>query len=143
MIILIAEDQPAIAESFRVFLESEGHEVVLTYDGEACLQMYNRAITSRPRFARISNDNKWASAKDNVQPPFNVVVLDVRMPKIDGVDVAKEIMSMCPDQKIVMSTAYGEETAPKMLIEQLGKSVDILQKPFDLENFAAMINDLN
>jgi CheY-like chemotaxis protein len=150
MKILIAEDQIAIAENFKILLESEGQDVILTHDGEACLQMYNRALIQGSNGKATSNNGKrkaksrGAPQKSKVMlPPFNVVVLDVRMPKLDGVEVAKEIISICPNQKILMATAYGEEIAPRILSEQLGTSVDILQKPIDLEKFAAMINDLN
>jgi CheY-like chemotaxis protein len=150
MKVLIAEDEASIARSYRTLLESEGYEVILTRDGEECLQTYLRALTQGSlKKLKNSNQDKKDRLKDprqsgnGIRPPFHVVVLDVRMPKRDGIEVAKEIMSICPEQKILMASAYGEEIAPKMLIVQLGNGVDVLQKPFDLEKFAAMISDLN
>jgi two-component system cell cycle response regulator CpdR len=126
MKILIAEDETPIVNDYKILLESQGHEVVITRDGEACLQLYTASLLEAPEL------------KKSTRPPFDVVVLDVRMPKIDGVQVAKQIMSKYPKQRIIMATAYGEETV-KGLVERLGENVEILQKPFDLDTLAAMV----
>lgn len=120
MKILIAEDEPSIVHDYKVFLESQGHEVTITRDGEACLQHYTVSLM------------EMLQKKRSLHPPFDVVVLDVRMPKIDGVQVAKQIISKCPRQRIIMATAYGEESVLG-LVERLGETVEILQKPFDLD----------
>jgi two-component system cell cycle response regulator CpdR len=101
--------------------------VIVTRDGEACLQLYTASLLEAPQL------------KKSTRPPFDIVVLDVRMPKIDGVQVAKQIISKYPKQRIIMATAYGEETV-KGLVERLGETVEILQKPFDLDTLATMVN---
>jgi DNA-binding NtrC family response regulator len=125
MKILIAEDEPSTLENYRVILETQGHQVVTTNDGESCLQVYKAALPE-------------TQGKRNVQPPFDVVMLDVRMPKIEGVQLAKQILSMCPRQRIIMATAYGHEPVIG-LVNRLAENVDILQKPFDLETLVGLI----
>jgi hypothetical protein len=57
------------------------------------------------------------------------------------VDVAKHIMSLCPKQKIIFATAYTLDALDGMT-KKLKLGVDVFQKPFDLDAFAAMVEDL-
>ena len=127
MKILIAEDEPWIIEQYKAYLESKGHEVLLTKDGERCLQFYTASLPTSPKPARA------------ITPPFDIVILDVRMPKIGGVEVAQEMLAMCPKQKIIIATAYGNE-ATKGLVEHLGENVEVLIKPFDLDELVALLD---
>lgn len=127
MKILIAEDERSIAQNYKLLLESQGHQVVITDNGQACLQLYEASLEKSPE------------RKRRIPPPFDIVMLDVRMPKIGGVEVAKRMMSLCPRQRIIMATAYGDEPI-RGLVEHLAETIDVLQKPFDLEALAVMIN---
>lgn len=124
MKILIAEDEPNTVQHYKVLLESQGYGIISTSDGESCLQVYKSALTESPKQKRRA-------------PPFKVVILDVRMPKLEGVQLAKQILSMCPKQRIIMATAYSRESI-KGLVNHL-ENVDILQKPFDLGMFLELI----
>lgn len=128
MKILIAEDEAEIIQHYKMYLESQGHEVVLTKDGERCLQVYTASLSA----AALPNRT--------IKPPFDVVILDVRMPKIDGVEVAEEIIAMCPRQRIIMATTYGNE-AIKGLVKHLEDAVEVLIKPFDLDELVATVNN--
>jgi CheY-like chemotaxis protein len=63
-------------------------------------------------------------------PAFDVVVLDYRMPGLDGLDVAKEILRLRPDQRIIFASAYTEETLRES-IRNLKMFIELLQKPFE------------
>jgi DNA-binding response OmpR family regulator len=71
MRVLIAEDDRAICDIYRIALQARGHEVVLSHDGRQCLEAYK------------------ASEK-----PFDAVVLDYRMPELDGLETAKEMLKI-------------------------------------------------
>lgn len=66
------------------------------------------------------------------QNPVDLVVLDIKMPDMDGVTVLREIKKRYPDTEVVLLTAYaGVETAQSAL--RLG-ALDYLTKPFDKDD---------
>jgi response regulator NasT len=92
MRILIAEDETIIRLDLRELLERAGHEVVAeARDGEEAVEL---ARTHEPDLA----------------------VLDVRMPRLDGIEAAKSILADRPIP-IVMLTAYGQEELVTRAVE--------------------------
>lgn len=125
--VLIAEDEPAIALTYRIALESKGHAVTLTNNGEECLMLYRQV----------------SAASNDIKPerlPFDVVILDYRMPKKDGLDVAKEILSSNPNQRIIFASAYLKDALLESL-SSLGQVVELLHKPFDLDILTNTVED--
>lgn len=129
MKILIAEDEVVIGENYKLMLESRSHEVTLTHDGAECLSAFDRAFHTIKSNSSVENN-----------APFDVVVLDSRMPKKGGVDVAKHILTMCPTQKIIFATAYTMDTLDG-LRKKINLGIEVLQKPFDLDAFVDMVED--
>ena len=72
--------------------------------------------------------------------PFDVVVLDYKMPSKDGMEVAKEILQINPHQRIIFASAYVIETL-KDSVKELNKVVELLQKPFTMEAFVSTVED--
>lgn len=71
------------------------------------------------------------------QNPVDLVVLDIKMPDMDGVSVLREIKKICPDTEVILLTAYaGVETAQSAL--RLG-ALDYLIKPFDKDDVINVI----
>src|SRR4029079_2006132 len=82
--ILIVEDEPAMVQGLRDNFEYEGYEVISAADGADGL---SRAIADQP----------------------DLVVLDVMMPKMSGLDVCKQLKARKPSLPIIMLTARGQE----------------------------------
>lgn len=61
-------------------------------------------------------------------PQFDAVDLDYKMPKKDGMDVAKEILALNPYQRIIFAFAYFMEFLGD-LVKQLKQVVELMQKP--------------
>jgi CheY-like chemotaxis protein len=123
--ILIAEDNQFTATQYDRILRKYGHTIVLTKDGSECLEKYKESLKK----------TEFESLDDN---PFDVVVLDQSMPKKSGSEVANEILSVKPKQKIIFASAYaisGSEDTKK-----LKNRVDYLQKPFSLSTFVQKIH---
>ena len=121
--ILIIEDEVDLIEEYETFLESHKHVVTTEITGESGLTTY------------LSKLNK-----DSNSTPYDIVVLDYQLPGKNGMQVAAEILSRCPKQRILFASAYVEDTL-KESIKTLKQVVELLQKPFSLELFLKVIED--
>jgi CheY-like chemotaxis protein len=137
MKILVAEDECNIAMQYKLALEANGHEVQLTENGDDCIKAYRVAMR---RKKTTSGKPKKASGADKAPLVFDAVVLDYRMPKKDGMEVAKEILELCPDQRIIFASAYVLETLTES-VKNLRQVVELLQKPFEIDSLVDAIED--
>ena len=118
--ILVAEDNEFTAKQYKTALEKKGHRVTLTKDGEECFDVYNDEVKYSELF------------KKSKQSPFDIVLLDQSMPRKTGIEVAKEILGLRGNQRIIFLSAY----AQKILVgadNVKEDTVQILQKPFSLD----------
>lgn len=131
MKILIAEDEENISMLYRIALESNQHVVTCTKDGEECVQQYKSAISRLP----AGRDPEVPAS-----PPYDVVILDYRMPRMDGMDAAKHILKMQPKQRIIFASAFVKETLMES-IKELDQVVELLQKPFEIDVLVDTVED--
>ncbi len=110
--ILIAEDDPKQADLIRLYLEREGFAVVVARDGREALEQARRR---RP----------------------DLIVLDVMMPKVDGLDVCRILRFEGAEVAIVMLTARATEDDMLLGLE-LGAD-DYLTKPFSPRELVARV----
>lgn len=122
MKILLADDEPDLLYQYRAVLEDMNHVVSTADDGESCVDVYSKEYASNP------------------ETPFDVVVLDYSMPKMNGLDAAKEILTLNPSQRIIFASAYVQETLVDS-IKNLKQIVELLQKPFGLQDLVDTIED--
>lgn len=115
MKILIAEDNPDIANLHKLVLEARGHRIMLALDGQKCLDAYY-----------------------NIQNECDVVLLDHKMPIIQGIEVAKKIIKQRPKQRIILVTAQAKETLFNSM-KELGRVIEIIEKPFAPELLVKII----
>jgi CheY-like chemotaxis protein len=80
------------------------------------------------------------SPPQQLSSPYDVVVLDYRMPKKDGLQVAKEILESNPSQRIIFASAYVKETL-KESVKELRQVVELMQKPFLPEALVDVVED--
>ena len=130
MNILVAEDDPDTLKLYSQVLRDRGHYVVLTEDGEKCLVAYNN------EFKKISDAT---DIRDRIQP-FDALILDHKMPKIDGFEVAKEILTINPHQRIIIASAYNKEIFEEAA-DYFSLPFEVLQKPFRRDTFIATVED--
>lgn len=138
MRILIAEDEPDIWKPYKIALESRDHEAVIAEDGNECLEIYKQELLDQQR--RIEKDDDSNSSYKKNRPPFDVVVLDYRIPKKDGLQVARDILELNPDQRLIFASAYVRETLEES-VKQLKRVVELLQKPFIPQVLVETIED--
>jgi CheY-like chemotaxis protein len=151
MRILIAEDDLDISTLYKRALENRNHTVVLTPSGETCLRNYLDTlhnIATMPSSSRIPtpdinskhNGTSRAATAFSVTSPYDVVILDYKMPGINGMDVAKEILAANPNQRIIFASAYVKETLEES-VKQLKQIVELMQKPFSLSQLVDIVED--
>lgn len=116
MRILVAEDSESYALLYKTKLEKRGHEIILAKDGNECVYKYSDAL------------NSYRQGKKG--KPFDLVILDHQMPRMQGTKVAKEILELNPDQRILFVT--GHVTEMMKGVKEIGKKIELLQKPFPI-----------
>ncbi len=106
--VLIVDDEMFIVELYRDILQLRGYKVVGTaFDGEEALRKYT-----------TSNDKP------------DVIIMDHRMPVMNGVQATREIMKMNPNQKVIFVSA-------DVLVEKEAReagAVEFLPKPFRMDD---------
>ena len=131
MNILLAEDENDIADIYKQVLESRNHRVMITSNGEDCLKAYHNAFQEM-----ISHPEMMT----RFQLPFDIVLLDYKMPQINGLEVAKEILAVNSHQRIIFASAFVIETL-EISIKELKRAVELIQKPFTLTKLIDIIED--
>lgn len=130
MNILVAEDDKSMTDLYRIALESKGHNVTITYDGQECLEVYRNAVQ------KLAEANKKPSKYD----PFDVVVLDYRMPRLDGLETAKEILALNRQQRLIFASAFVRETL-RDSVQHLEQVIELIQKPFEPKVLVELVED--
>jgi DNA-binding NtrC family response regulator len=114
--ILVVEDGQSQREMLRDFLAREGHTVAEAENG------------------RTSIDKVFDGH-------FDLLLLDFKMPGMDGLEVLKKVKNMNPEIDVIMMTAYGTiETAVEAM---KNGAVDYITKPIDLEELSILINRIS
>lgn len=115
MKILVIEDEKLLADSLQKLLESKGFEVEAVYDGETGEEYAELGV-------------------------YDLLILDVMMPKMDGYEVARKVRAKRCATPILMLTA---KSGLEDRIEGLNAGADYyLTKPFDSRELLACINAL-
>ncbi len=110
--ILIVEDEPNMVAGLRDNFEYEGYEVITAGDGVEGLE---RAFADSP----------------------DLVVLDVMMPRMSGLDVCRQLKARRPSIPVIMLTARGQEV-DKVVGLELGAD-DYVTKPFSIRELLARV----
>ncbi len=106
--ILIIDDEHSIRETLEMFLREKGYEVVTSKDGEEGLRLIQR---ERP----------------------DIVILDIRLPGMDGLEVLRRIKEKEEGIHVIMITAYHDTETTKHAMN-LG-AYEYIHKPIDADEF--------
>ena len=115
MRILFVEDEETIRDAVRLNLELEGYEVVHTGNGRKAQKMI-------------------------AEQHFDLLLLDVMLPEVDGLSLAEQVRLTNPDVPILMLTAK-DQAADRILGFKKGAD-DYLTKPFNLEELLLRVQSL-
>ena len=115
MRILVVEDEPSLREGIVDLLEGDGHQVTAVGDGVA-------------------------GVETGLRDPFELVVLDLMLPRLDGMEVCRRLRGARPGMPILMLTARGsEDDKVRGLVEGAD---DYVTKPFSARELLARVRVL-
>ena len=115
MRILVVEDEVRLARQIASALTEAGHDPVIVHDGERAL-------------------------REATETPFDLIVLDLRLPRMDGLDVLRHLRSQHVPSRVMVLTARGQ-VKDRVTGLRLGAD-DYLPKPFAMPELVARVNAL-
>ncbi len=112
--ILVIDDQKSIRNTLKEILEYEGNEVLLSETGPEGLELFD-------------NDK------------FDIVLCDIKMPEMDGIEVLQKLMERNPEVPVIMISGHGNvDTA----VDAIKKGAyDFIEKPLDLNRLLVTIRN--
>ncbi len=112
--ILVADDEKSMREFLDIMLKKEGYKVTLASNGEEVMKLIEKDI-------------------------FDLALVDIRMPRQDGISALKRIKSISPETVVIMMTAYASaDTAIKAMKEG---AYDYITKPFKIDEIKLIIQN--
>jgi two-component system cell cycle response regulator CpdR len=114
--ILIAEDDDVIRELAVRALSEDGHELTVTADGAAALVSLGRH-----------------------RGAFDLLLTDVKMPKVDGIALALEAGRLHPDIAIMLMTGYADQRERAHGLDALVH--DVIAKPFTVDQIKGAVRE--
>ena len=104
--VLVVDDEPDFIELLREFLTAKGYEVIAASNGEEGLR-------------KVKEDRP------------HLILLDVRMPKMNGLEVLKQVREIDHEVGVIMVTAVNEEETGRQALKM--GAFDYITKPLDLK----------
>ena len=114
--ILLVDDEPAVMEIGTILLESVGYKVTSQTDCVSALEVF-----------RSSPDE------------FDLVITDYTMPKLTGLDLAREVLKIRPDIRILLCTGFSEKITPES-VNELG--MGLLMKPYGMRQISEAVRKI-
>ena len=111
--VLVVDDSAGICQTMSMILRRKGFDVSCAVDGPGAVEKVK-------------------------ERPFDAVLLDIRLPGMDGVEVQKNIRSLRPDARVAMMTAYAVEDKVRDAIKDGAETV--FYKPLDMDTVIAFLN---
>lgn len=132
--ILVVEDEELIRETISLALTEEGFEVVTADDGRMALDLIHQVVDESNPDHRASKQPSQTLTQSDVRG-FDVVILDLMLPFVNGLDLCRIIRREGNNVPILMLSAKGSETDRVVGLE-VGAD-DYLTKPFGMRELVA------
>jgi len=112
--ILVVDDERSMREFLTIMLQKDGHDVASASNGKEAVDCI-------------------------VQKTFDIVITDLKMPQLDGIDVLKTVKESAPETVVIMITAYASaETAVDAMKQG---AYDYITKPFKIEEIKLIVRN--
>ena len=121
--ILVVDDEPDMADLFRQHFRREARQ------GTYVMHFAN------------SGDEALNLLTKGIEPTLIVILSDINMPKMDGLELLREIKTRRPDLPVMMVTAYGDDERRRLAGEY--GAAEFITKPVDFDFLKTQLRDLS
>ncbi|MBW1720912.1 MAG: sigma-54-dependent Fis family transcriptional regulator [Deltaproteobacteria bacterium] len=111
--VLLVDDEDSILESLEMFLSEKGHEVYKASCGGDGIEIFSRVVP-------------------------DVVILDIRLPDMDGIEVLNRLQGKGAPAKVIMMTAFHDMETTVQAMK--GGAYDYIHKPLDVDEIEKSVN---
>ena len=112
--ILVVDDEQGLRDVLSIMLKRAGYAVTMATDGEEAIELVNKEI-------------------------FDLVITDLRMPKVDGMEVLRAVKSTSPETVVLIITAFASADSAVEAMKQ--GAYDYLTKPFQVDEVQLIIRN--
>ncbi|CAM3821029.1 response regulator [Arcobacter cloacae] len=108
---------------------SKKYSIAIVDDETEILNVLSRFLTRNPDFSVNTYSNPVSAVASVDNNKYDLILLDIMMPQMNGLEALEKIKSKNPEQKVIMMTAYS--TLDKVLKSHKEGATNYVMKPFD------------
>lgn len=112
--ILVVDDEQGLRDVLSIMLKRAGYAVTIAMDGEEAIELLNKEI-------------------------FDLVITDLKMPKVDGMEVLRAVKSTSPETVVLIITAFASADSAVEAMKQ--GAYDYLTKPFQVDEVQLIVRN--
>ncbi|WP_151950150.1 response regulator [Aliarcobacter butzleri] len=117
------------------------YSIVIIDDEVEILNLLSRFLSRNPKFSVANYANPLAALESLNTSSYDIILLDIMMPQMNGLEVLEKIKEKNENQKVIMMTAYS--TLDKVLKSHKEGATNYVMKPFDsLQHLEKKIIDI-
>ncbi len=130
--ILVVEPEQDIRFIYQIFLESIGLRVVIVENGLQCLNQI-----------ALCKHNEQNQYNKIMKEKYDIIIIDTHIKDSDALHITKEILYQIPEQRVILTTTTPIDILRTKSITNKIDTIDILQKPFELDKLFSLIEKGN
>ena len=105
------------------------YSIAIIDDEVEILNLLSRFLSRNPKFSVANYANPLAALESLNTSSYDIILLDIMMPQMNGLEVLEKLKTKNPEQKVIMMTAYS--TLDKVLKSHKEGATNYVMKPFD------------
>ena len=113
----------------EIKMNNEKYSIVIIDDETEILNVLSRYLTRNANFSVTTYSNPISALNAVGNSKVDLVLLDIMMPQMNGLEVLEKLKAKDPEQKVIMMTAYS--TLDKVLKSHKEGATNYVMKPFD------------
>ncbi len=117
-----------------------GPQVLIAEDEKQLRELLTEALESRNLRVAQAADGVEALGVLEKRSSIQLLLSDIRMPRMDGYDLVEKALAFSPELKVLMMTAYAEDHPPASALR--AREIRTLRKPFDPDRLCDLVHEM-